>query len=282
MLLGIVGGSLAFAWYPAERPEERPEAERPEPERTGPYLAVAVLLAVAAGMLTGGGHASAAEDVAQSGPGCVLFIICTSPSPSPVPSASPSPPTSGGGPGGVLPAGGVLPSAGLGRTVPGGTGSSSNSMTNNSMTSTGTQGLVVSSSPSVITASSATLDGLAYQGAVAMPVSGGGTVTMMKFTMSAQQLSGLDLTVTGTGGTLTTAAVSASFSGRVVLYATKLSGKLAGVPLTLVPDNAESTLLKLLNSLTPLVPVTLTGVTADEPVVLGNSGTITGLAVGAS
>ncbi len=102
-----------------------------------------------------------------------------------------------------------------------------------------------------------------------MPVSGGGTVTMMKFTMTSQQLSDLDLTVTGTGGSLATAATSASFSGDVVLYATRLTGKLAGVPLTLTPGNAESTLLQLLKSLTPLVPVTLTDVTADQPVVLG-------------
>jgi hypothetical protein len=37
--------------------------------------------------------------------------------------------------------------------------------------------------------------------------------------------------------------------------------------------------LQLLKSLTPLVPVTLTGVTADQPVVLGNSGAITSLSV---
>ncbi len=141
---------------------------------------------------------------------------------------------------------------------------------------------MVASEPSVITANSATLDGLAYQGTVAMPVSGGGTVTMMKFTMTSQQLSHLDLAVAGAGGSLVTAATSASFSGDVVLYATKLTGQLAGVPLTLTPGNAESTLLQLLNSLTPLVPVTLTNVTANQPVVLGNSGAISSLVVRAS
>jgi hypothetical protein len=332
MLLGIVGGSLAFAWSPGSRtepetvrsarpapparpaePHEAPRDELPrdqeppggpgpfwglgEPRpdgrgwRAGRSLAVAALLAlVAAGAMTGGGHASAAElrparpahparsATAQSGQGCILFVICSSPSPTPTPSAAPSPSPSSGG---------VLPSTGASLPVVGNIGSAIGSATgstskNNSKTSPGTPGLVVSSSPAVITASSATLDGLAYQGKVNLPVNGGGTVTMMKFTMNSQQLSGLDLTVTEAGGALTTAAPAASFSGRVVLYATKLTGKLAGVPLTLTPDDAESTLLQLLNSLTPAVPLTLTDVTADQPVVLGNSGAITSLAVAAS
>ena len=356
MLLGLVGGSLAFAWSPGSRtepgtaspaPEARPapppehhESPRdqdpparpadfpadgpgpfwglgePRPDgrgwRTSRTLAVAALLVsvVAAGALTGGGHASAAElhpahpahpvqratgRSGQSGSGCILLVICTSPAPAPTPStsATPSPaPSSGGALGGVRPAGGVLPSAGaglpvtglpvtgqIGRAIGRATGSSGQ---NNNKTGTGTQGLVVSSSPAVITASSATLDGLAYQGKVNLPVNGGGTVTMMKFTMSSQQLSGLDLTVTGNDGTLTTAAPSAAFSGRVVLYATRLTGTLAGVPLTLTPGNAESTLLQLLNTLTPVVPITLTDVTASQPVVLGHSGAIASLAVAAS
>jgi hypothetical protein len=386
MLLGIVGGSLAFAWYPGApaEPEPAPLPPRDEPpevgagllpgytgpedgsassgtpaaghdgydgtgydtadpdpgttdpsqsapradwglneprhrsrgrgRRTGRSLAVAALLAVAAGTLTGGGRALAAEDQpaqapsaaraesaahpqsagqAQSGQGCILFVICTSPSPSP--SASPTPsPSQSGSVGGVLPVPGILPSAGTGLptsglpgvgSLPGqagSTGSAANGKGPNNKATNGTQGLVVASSPSVITASSATLNGLAYQGKVNMPVAGGGTLTMMKFTMNSQQLSGLDLKVAMTGGMLTTAAPSASFSGNVVLYATKLTGKLAGIPLTLTPGNAESTLLQLLKSLTPLVPVTMTDVTADQPVVLGNSGAITSLSIAAS
>ncbi len=115
-----------------------------------------------------------------------------------------------------------------------------------------------------------------------MPVNGGGTLKMMKFTMSSQALSGLTLTATGAGTTLVSSAVSATFSGNVVLYATKLSGKLLGVPLTLTPGNAESTLLQLLSTLTPLVPVTMTNVTADQPVVLGSSAAVNGLTVTAS
>jgi hypothetical protein len=351
MLLGIVGGSLAFAWTPgpAQVSETGPpgdgdtgavdhdatgdgddDAASPgEPLRAdwgldeprhgrrrrssrssqarwsgsaGRTLALAALLAFAAAataVLTGGGRASAAEDhpaQTQSDNGCILFVIC-SPSSSPSPSPSPSPSKSSGG--GSLPIPNVLPSigsglptsvGGLGGTgsstgtpgAPGSPGGTSPAKGPNNKKAQGTQGLVVASEPSVITAGSATLDGLAYQGTVAMPVSGGGTVTMMKFTMTSQQLSDLDLTVAGAAGSLGTAATSASFSGDVVLYATKLTGRLAGVPLTLTPGNAESTLLQLLKSLTPLVPITLTNVTADQPVVLGQSGAITSLRVSAS
>jgi hypothetical protein len=340
MLLGIVGGSLAFAWTPGlvraaepappsdpdvrsaagldvltgdsdpagdPHPDDDTDPDQPlradwglsEPRHgrrrrsswAARSLAVAALLTVAAvAALTGGGRASAAEvhpARSQSGQGCILFVIC-----SPSPSASPAPsPSSSSGSGSlpipnVLPTGGGLPSAvaGLGGTSPasGAPGSTGAAKGPNNKKAQGTQGLVVASEPSVITANSATLDGLAYQGAVAMPVSGGGTVTMMKFTMTSQQLSDLDLTVAGAGGSLVTAATSASFSGDVVLYATRLTGQLAGVPLTLTPGNAESTLLQLLKSLTPLVPVTLTNVTANQPVVLGNSGAISALAVHAS
>lgn len=105
--------------------------------------------------------------------------------------------------------------------------------------------------------------------------------------LTAEGAIGANISVSGqeylvTATQLVSSAASATFSGNVVLYATKLSGKLLGVPLTLTPGNAESTLLQLLNTLTPLVPVTMTNVTADEPVVLGSFAAVNGLAVTAS
>ena len=64
---------------------------------------------------------------------------------------------------------------------------------------------------------------------------------------------------------------SLDFSGGAVLYATKLSGSLLGVPITLTPGNVITVLLKLLNSLTPLVPVTMTDVTTDDFLVASDS-----------
>jgi hypothetical protein len=57
---------------------------------------------------------------------------------------------------------------------------------------------------------------------------------------------------------------SLDFSGGVSLYATKLSGRLLGIPITLTRGNVVTVLLQLLNSLTPLVPVTMTNVTTDD------------------
>jgi hypothetical protein len=57
----------------------------------------------------------------------------------------------------------------------------------------------------------------------------------------------------------------------VARRATRLSGRLLGVPVTLTPGNVITVLLKLLNSLTPLVPVTMTDVTTDDFLVASDS-----------
>jgi hypothetical protein len=40
---------------------------------------------------------------------------------------------------------------------------------------------------------------------------------------------------------------------------------------TLTPHNAESVLLQHLKSVTPLAPVTMTDVTANQPIMIANS-----------
>jgi hypothetical protein len=258
-----------------------------------------VMVLVAMSVLLGGsllaGRASAAVAApaqAQQGQGCILLIFC-SPSQSPSPSApaapsSPAPGSSGGtgtapgtapSPGGSI-IGGLLPGA----TPSAGSGSATkkNGKKPASKKADPTAGLVVCTSPTVLTAASATLTGFAYQGVVNMPVAGGGTVQMMKFTLTSQSLSSATQTVTETGRTLTTKLAAATFSGNVVLYATKLSGNLGAIPLALTPGNAVSTLLQLLKTLTPALPLTLTNVTANQPVLLAGSTVIRGLGVSAS
>jgi hypothetical protein len=257
-------------------------------------IALAAILALAAGtLLTSGlttGRASAAEIAptqSQGSQGCILFVIC-SPSPSSSPAPAPAPSSGGGGGtggggsgtipvvGGLLPTGSASPGA---SSSPGAKGKKTAANKNKKANSTA--GLVVATSPTVLTAASATLNGLSYQGVVNMPTASG-TVQMMKFTMNTQSLTTATQTASDPGHTLTTKLASATFSGSVVLYATKLSGTLLGIPITLTPGNVVSTLLQVLNTLTPLVPVTMTNVTADQPVVLANSVSITGLQVSAS
>jgi hypothetical protein len=112
---------------------------------------------------------------------------------------------------------------------------------------------------------------MSYQGTARVPTAGG-TVTMMKFTMSSLTLAGgVRATVTQNGQTTVTNDSSLAFSGGVVLYATKLSGRLLGIPITLTPGTVVTVLLTLLNSLTPLVPVTMTSVTTDDFLVASDS-----------
>jgi hypothetical protein len=108
-------------------------------------------------------------------------------------------------------------------------------------------GVEASTAASVIVAGSATLGGMSYQGTAQVPTASG-TLTMMKFTMSSLTLTGgVRATVTQNGQTTVTTNSSLDFSGGVVLYATKLSGSLLGVPITLTPGNVVTVLLKLLN-----------------------------------
>lgn len=113
-----------------------------------------------------------------------------------------------------------------------------------------------------------TLTGFGYQGVANVPTAGGGTVKLMKFTASSIKLSGgITLTATQHGQSLVTTNSSLDLTGGVVLYASKLSGDLLGVPVTLTPGNVVSTLLQLLKTVTPAVPVTMTNVTTDQPLV---------------
>jgi hypothetical protein len=116
----------------------------------------------------------------------------------------------------------------------------------------------------VLTAGSAALTGFTYQGNVNMPVAGG-TEAMMKFTADSVDLSGgVTVVVTQDGTTVTTDSATQAFSDGVTLYATKLSGTLAGVPLTFTPDTVSAVLLTVASVLTGLVPITMTGVTTDQ------------------
>jgi hypothetical protein len=269
----------------------RPRRHGRSGSRIMALAAISVLLG--GSLLTG--RASAAVAAPAQAQGCILFIFCPpSQSPSPSPPAAPSSPAPGGGGTGTAPS--SAPSSGggiIGGLLPGavpstgsGKGGAANKNGNkgtkpNNKKAGPTAGLVVCTSPTVLTAASATMKGLAYQGVVNMPTAGGGTVQMMKFTLSSQSLSSATQTVTETGRTLTTKLAAATFSGNVVLYATKLSGNLGAIPLTLTPGNVVSTLLQLLKTLTPAIPLTLTNVVANQPVLLAGSTVIRGLGVSA-
>jgi hypothetical protein len=90
------------------------------------------------------------------------------------------------------------------------------------------------------------------------------------------------LTVTQGRGSAVTSGSSMQFTGNVVLYATQLSGDLSGVPVTLTPGSPLATVLQLLNSVTPAVPLKLTNVSTRQPYISANSLQIPGLQVNAA
>jgi len=117
-----------------------------------------------------------------------------------------------------------------------------------------------------------------------MPVAGGGTVEMMEFTASSADFEGVTTSVTEGGSTAT--ETDGSFTtGSVTLYATQLSGSLLGIPLPpFTPSSASTVLLDITNAISgvaPSVPITLTGVTADQTIIIAGQATKTTVAASA-
>ena len=111
----------------------------------------------------------------------------------------------------------------------------------------------------------------AYQGGTNLPTPGGGSVQVMKFTAGSFRASSVNGTIKQDGHVTTLTSPSLIFNGDITIYATKFSGHLLGVPVTLTPHNAESVLLQQLKSVTPVAPVTMTDVTAKQPIMIANS-----------
>jgi hypothetical protein len=257
MLLGIIGGSMGFGWTPsADQPARRPL----DPPRHGGRMMAAAVLPLLLASTTLAGQTTAHDTTPPQQQNCILWVLCLplpAPSPDPAPAATQPAPAGAGT--------GATPGSSPGRAPQPGTsaGPASGSQPR-SRTAAGQPGAEASTATSVIVAGSATLDGLSYQGTAQVPTASG-TLTMMKFTMSSLALTGdVRATITENGQTTMTTNSSLEFSDGVVLYATRLSGRLLGVPVTLTPGNVITVLLKLLNSLTPLVPVTMTDVTTDN------------------
>ena len=246
-----------------------------------PLALGALSLALMAGMLavTGVQQASAATSAPDQT--CILGI-CFGPSSSPTPTPTPSTSTSANpvplpsvslpvptvNPSGVLPSGTSNP---LG-AVTGSPSASAKAKSAAQKHAAGDPGLVASAATEVLTSGTATMTGLSYQGNTNVPLASGGTVAMMKFTADSIALaSGVTDTVTQDGSTSVTSSPTLTFSGGVTLYATKLCGSLAGVPLCFTPTTVSSVLLSLANLLTGVVPITFTNVTTDQPIVFAGS-----------
>ena len=242
-------------------------------------LALAVMaLALAALLLPGHAAAAAAQPAAATQPGCVIPvpILCPSPSPTPTPTSSPVPSAGPTSPASASPTGSPSPDP---SATPGPAGKGRKASTVKAQASAG---LEVSEAQFTLVTGSALLVGASYKGVAQVPTATPGqTVPMMEFTMNSLTLDGAPtLTVTQRGVSTVTSGSSMQFTGNVVLYATQLSGSLLGVPVTLTPASPLATILQLLHSVTPLVPLKLTNVTTNQPYISSDSLHIPGLSIG--
>jgi len=106
------------------------------------------------------------------------------------------------------------------------------------------------------------MTGLSYDG-VADVQTATGTVRMLMFSMSSMTLSGgTMLTVNEGGHALVTNNVSLDFSGNVVLYTTRISGRLLGATVTFTPQDPPPLVLPTM---------TFTNVVTDQPLTLADS-----------
>jgi len=139
-------------------------------------------------------------------------------------------------------------------------------------------GVNVASSPASLTAASAVITGFSYDG-LATVRTAKGPVKMMQFTMSSLSLTGVELKISQGGATLSTRAPQLDLSGKVVLYATRLSGDLLGVPVAITPQSPLATILRAIAPLTKAVPVPMTNVVTDQPYTSASSMSVSGLQI---
>ncbi len=275
MLLGVVGGALAFSWQrsrqaPAKRrhrprPQREPSAglalirgdpladsgpapggppagpapgEAPAdagrggpPDSTWPgenlhgataVLALPLVLSVLASPVPGGPAASQHPAPAISASPGTTPIARPTPSLTPTPSPAPSPS------GTPTPSPSAVPSPRPTRTPP------------RHAAAAGAPGARASTTPATLTAGSAVLAGLSFDGVAQVPTAAG-PVPMLRFSMASLALSaGTRLLVSGAGHAFLAEAASLDLRGDVVLYTTKISGTLAGHQVTFTPEQPPS------------------------------------------
>jgi hypothetical protein len=279
MLLGVVGGALAFAWQRGQRgPAKRRRRPRPQrepsaglalirgdqpadtrPVQGGPpadtwpggarhssrpgetlrgataILAIPLTPLVLSALASPAPHdraASQSRPAISASPSTAPTTIASpaprlSPTPGPTPSATPGPTPSLT----PTPSPSAVPSPRPTRTHP------------RHVPAAGAPTARASTTPATLTAGSAVLAGLSFDGVAQVPTAAG-PVPMLKFSMASLALSaGTKLLISQGGHVLLTAeAPSLELSGDVVLYTTEISGTLAGHQVTFTPKRPPSQL----------------------------------------
>ncbi|GAA2144367.1 DUF6114 domain-containing protein [Actinomadura napierensis] len=305
LLLGMVGGALGFAWSPAPRPErpsapEAPEAtEAPDVPRyragahgTGAHAAprggrfTAFALPLALPGVLGLHLLSPAPTPAPSASASQAPAAAASPSATPSPSTTPSP--SATPPPSATPTPTATPSPSC-PEIPANTSGLSQDQAGKLLqelqsskdpascltsgakagAATAASGTRVYTDAGTLRASSLTMSGLSYDGVASLP-SAGGAVKALKFSMSKAVLKDVDQTATHGGVTNRIRTGALTLSGDVVMYTTKMSSKLLGIPLTFTPAQPPPLVLPFM---------VMTDVVSEQPSVTANGAHISGLGI---
>ena len=244
--LGVLGGSLGFAWTPAgeDEPDGEQARHRPAGHCGGSFYRAMPLLPMML-VLAGPAVHGAVRLTASQGPAGII--------PLPLPSLPPILPSLGPPSPSPSPSGSEGPSPGPGASTAPGKGQKN--------LKARAAGLVTAAEPATITADSATLTGLHFDGVATVPTASG-PERVLKFTMSGLSLKNGDLTVDQDGRAMAVQAASFTFSGHVTLLTTKFSGSLLGVPLSFSPTLPPPAVLPVM---------TFTNVTSDQPFTSADS-----------
>jgi Family of unknown function (DUF6114) len=186
MLLGIIGGALAFAWTPVQSARHaRDDDATPASGGGAPARRSFRLFAIAVPAL--------------------LLVSAMGLAPSPVAKAS-----SNGTPGAAPLASAPTIAAAAGQPL-------------------------VSGKPGKLTTSRLTLEGFAFDGVVILPTATG-SIRTLRFSLNLATNQDFQLLIDVSGRTQAITADPLVVSGNVLLYTSRFSGRLLGIPLTFTPD----------------------------------------------
>ncbi|MQY06925.1 DUF6114 domain-containing protein [Actinomadura macrotermitis] len=284
MLLGLLGGALGAAWAPGparrDEPDDAPAVEAapafppaldevmrgahaaPRGGRLMAFALPAVLPLAAGAHLLAPTPTPSASPSASPSPS---VSASASPSPSPSPSAKATEPECPKVPSGLSEAqarkllADLAGSADLKSCLTAGQAKTA--------TAGGTD--VVYTDASTLRASSLTMSGLSYDGVAEVPTADG-PVKALKFSMSKAVLKDVDQATRHGAAHTELKTPQLTLDGKVVMYTTRMSSKLLGIPLTFTPASPPPLTLPFM---------IMTDVVSEQPAVRADGAEAAGLSI---
>ncbi|MFA1548472.1 DUF6114 domain-containing protein [Actinomadura chokoriensis] len=271
LLLGVVGGALGFAWSPVRQPRERGRPGAHAAQRGGRLTAIALPALMGVHLLNPSPTPSPTGSPTTSPTPAVTPTPSTSatPTPTPTPTASASASATTSAPACPdVPANGSGLSQDEARKLLQQIRSSKDPACLDKGKAAAATTRVYTDS-GTLRADSLTMSGLSYDG-VASLHSAAGTVKALKFSMSKAVLKNVNQTSGHGGATARIRTPTLTLTGDVVMYTTKMSSKLLGIPLTFTPEQPPPLTLPYM---------VMTDVVSEQPAVTADGAQLTGLGI---